>query len=71
MNRENNLDNFDANNQQNDDRDGNDFFKNRGGRQYSGAYSNNQGRWGYGNRQTDFRERGGDIPNFHNIVVKL
>ena len=66
MNRENNLDNFDANNQQNDDRDRNDFFKNRGGRQYSGAYSNNQGRGGYGNRQTDFRERGGDIPNFHN-----
>lgn len=43
MNRENNLDNFDPNNQRDDDRGKNDFFRNRGGFQYTG---NNRGNFG-------------------------
>ena len=67
MNQGNNFDNFDANNPQNDDRDKNDFLRNRGGHQYSGAYSSNRGGGNnYGYRRPDNRERGGDTPYFHN-----
>ena len=65
MNREKNLDNFDPNNQQNDERGKNDFFRNRGGRQYSGTYNNGRGGNNYGNRRPYYRERG-DYPDFHN-----
>ena len=65
MNREKNLDNFDPNNQQNDEKGKNDFFRNRGGRQYSGTYNNGRGGNNYGNRRPYYRERG-DYPDFHN-----
>jgi hypothetical protein len=66
MNREKNLDNFDPNNQQNDERGKNDLFKDRGGHQYSGAYNHNRGGNNYGNRRSYYRDRGGDNPDFNN-----
>ena len=58
MKRENDLDNFNPNNNQNNDRERNDFFlKNRGGHPYTGRYANqnnnnypNRRNYGYGDR---------------------
>ena len=66
MNRDNNFDNFNANNPQNDDREKSDFLRNRGGHQYSGGYISNRGRGAYNYLRPDQRDRRGDNPNFHN-----
>ena len=51
MKRENDLDNFNPNNNQNNDRERNDFFlKNRGGHPYTGRYAN-QNNNNYQNRR--------------------